>query len=181
MEPVAVTVLEKLENMTKFLERAPEGIVVEVGVYQGGSLYYLAKRFPQRSFLGYDTFAGLPIPSGFDNHHKQGDFQADYLEVKENLALDNVKLYWEFFPTQVHQDLSNIAMAHLDVDLYHSTLNGLRFLYPRLVKGGRIYCDDVYVATCEGATKAYLEFCREMQMNVRSENAKGWTHAYIEK
>lgn len=41
-------------------EAVPEGAVVECGVYNGGSVTKIARRFPDRTVYGFDSFEGLP-------------------------------------------------------------------------------------------------------------------------
>lgn len=155
------TVVRKLENMDRFLRSGPAGCVVEVGVYQGGSLRYLAERHPTRQFYGYDTFSGMPPVCGLDNHHKEGDFgNTSYEEVRTYLSdLPNVTLIKGFYPQSDTVRPPQIALAHVDVDIYQSTLDAFEHLAPRMTKNGRIYCDDAFVSTCHGATIAFCEFC----------------------
>ena len=52
---------------------------------------------------------------------------------------------------------------HCDVDLYESPRNTFRYLWPRIVPGGRMYCDDAFQHTCEGATLALCQFATEIK------------------
>ena len=45
---------------------------------------------------------------------------------------------------------------HLDVDLYESTLNCLKFFYPRLIKGGVLISHDYQ--SSEGVRKAFKDY-----------------------
>ena len=45
---------------------------------------------------------------------------------------------------------------HLDVDIYDSTLNSLKFFYPRMSRGGCIISHDY--PSSEGVKKAFDEF-----------------------
>lgn len=159
----------KLNNMHRFLTTAPPGIVVEIGVWKGGSLRFLAEQHPDRQFIGFDTFEGMPKTSPKDNHHKQGDFgDTSFEAVTEALAdLPNVTLIKGVFPecraaALNDQSPPSIALAHVDVDIYESTLNAFRYLRPHMVTGGRIYCDDAYQDTCQGATLALNQFSAEI-------------------
>lgn len=158
---VTITSQAKLENMCRFLPEAPEGCVVEVGLYKGGSLRHLASKNPSRQCYGYDTFAGLPDAGGRDNIHKGGDFTATLEEVQDNLSgLDNIRLIEGRYPESA-MDHRPIALAHVDVDLYDSTYAAFLHLAPMMAPGGRIYCDDAFVGSCEGATMAACRFCHE--------------------
>jgi len=163
MEIEHTTADHKLINMTRFLKAAPAGIVVEVGVWKGGSIGYLASIFPERQFFGFDTFEGMPESCSLDNHHKRGDFgDTSFEEVGRKLSgLSNVILVKGLFPASDVTAELPIAMVHCDVDLYESTLAVLRHFHARMQPGGRIYCDDAFQATCEGATLALCQFAAE--------------------
>lgn len=155
----------KLQNMSRFIAGAPPGIIVEVGVWKGGSLRYLAEQHPDRVFYGFDTFEGMPEVCELDNHHRAGDFGDTSFEVvKQQLSdLRNVILTKGRFPdSDITQNLP-IAMVHCDVDIYQSTIQTFRHLWPRVVAGGRMYCDDAFQTTCEGATLALCEFAAEIK------------------
>ncbi len=153
----------RLANMSRFIAQAPAGIIVEVGVWRGGSLRYLAEQHPRRTFYGFDTFEGMPESCDLDNHHRKGDFgNTSFEEVQRNLAdLENVTLVKGLFPDSDVTGDQPIAMVHCDVDLYESTLNTFRHLAPRIVPGGRMYCDDAFQSTCAGATLALCQFAAE--------------------
>lgn len=149
--------------MSRFIRTAPSGIIVEVGVWKGGSLRYLAENHPDRTFFGFDTFEGMPPTCNLDNHHKQGDFSDTSFEaVRAALAdLPNVTVVKGHFPESDMTGNLPIAMAHVDVDIYESTLSTFRHLSPRMVPNGRIYCDDAFQSTCEGATLAMCLFAAQ--------------------
>jgi hypothetical protein len=154
----------KLQNMRRFIEQAPAGIIVEIGVWKGGSLRYLAEHCPGRRFFGFDTFTGMPPTCRLDNFHRQGDFaDTSYDRVRLTFEdLPHVRLISGRFPDSDVTGNLSIAMAHVDVDIYESTLACFRYLAPRMAPGGRIYCDDAFQSTCEGATLALCQFAVEL-------------------
>ncbi len=86
-------------------------------------------------------------------------------------GLENVTLVKGYFPASDADILSApIAMAHVDVDLYRSTLRAFEHLAPLMAPGGRIYCDDAFVNTCDGATLAFCEFCGTSKRVPRFDN-----------
>jgi O-methyltransferase len=153
----------RLQNMHRFIELAPPGIIIEVGVWQGGSLRYLAERHSDRTFFGFDTFSGMPEVGPLDNFHNAGDFGDTSFEMVSGALADlpNVTLVRGLFPESDITGSQPIAMVHVDVDIYRSTLDAFRHLAPRIVSGGRIYCDDAFQHTCEGATLALCQFATE--------------------
>ncbi len=166
----------KVANMSIFLRNAPSGPVVEVGVYQGGSMLRLASRHEDRLFWGFDTWEGIPETTPHDNYHKQGDFRFCYEACQLNMAhLSNVVLIKGRFPESA-LPLSGIVLAHVDVDTYTSTLETMEFLIPRMRSGGRIYCDDAYVGTCRGATKAIEEVAAKHHLEIQFDRGR---HAWF--
>ena len=160
---VAETITEqgKLAHMCRFLAHAPPGAVVEVGVYQGGSLARLAAHAGQRRVYGYDTFAGLPGAGPFDNCMRGGEFRASLEEATANLAgFPGARLVQGLYPAT---DLTEgpVALAHVDVDLYDSTYGAISHLWPLMAQGGRLYCDDALHHACEGATLACCRVAHE--------------------
>jgi O-methyltransferase len=148
--------------------RCLPGEVWEAGVYRGGvarmvrALILNSGSTEQCALRLFDSFAGLPEPRiGIDCHHHLGDFSDTSLsEVRAFVGEDK---FIDYRPGWIPEtfaglDHSIIRLAHVDVDLYESTLNCLRYIYPRLVPGGIIVLDDYGFVTCPGVRKAADEF-----------------------
>jgi O-methyltransferase len=159
-----------------------EGDVVETGIWRGGSLGLLAltafgEGKSSRTFWGFDTFQGMPIPGQHDEDFAHRKFQilqesngySDWCksskeEVLENLrymcsSLNNFRLIEgkvEETLTRAESELRKISILRIDTDWYSSTKVALEFLYSRVSKGGVIIIDD-YEAW-EGSKKATDEF-----------------------
>lgn len=121
------------------------GAVIEIGVFQGGTLFEMKKYISQsHSVFGYDTFIGLPALSAEDyttDAHLEGDFDdVAYDEMGLFFAEYGVSLVKCHFPVGVED--RQICFAHLDVDLYDSTLASLEYLARNLSIGGRVVVDD---------------------------------------
>jgi len=173
----------KLRNLIDFLFVGPKGYIVEVGVFKGGSIGTLAKCFPKRRFYGYDTFEGIPQHCQLDNIHRKGNFFSDYNKVKRALIpFKNITLIKGIYPESDSIKPQPIALAHVDVDIYKSTLESFFHLTPLMAKGGRIYCDDAFVPSCEGATIALKEYCSKFNFkyNFDSKNKPHIKHAYVQ-
>lgn len=169
--PKPVTAPHKLQNLTRWLTQAPPGPVVEVGVFEGGSLIYLASRFPDRQFFGFDTFEGCPDPSDVDNHHKAGDFKSDFESVQRACShLKNVTLVKGRYPESGNCTPTGIVLAHVDCDMYESTKGTLEKLFPLMAPVSRIYCDDCFVDTCYGATIAMQEVAATFKKPIKIDN-----------
>lgn len=63
--------------------------------------------------------------------------------------------------------IQELALMRLDGDMYESTMDALRFLYPRLSIGGYVIVDDLEIAACSRAVAEYREeagIADELQM-----------------
>jgi O-methyltransferase len=49
-----------------------------------------------------------------------------------------------------------ISLLRLDADLYHSTYVCLKYLYPKVIKGGLVIVDDIQLPGCEAAVHDYF-------------------------
>ena len=141
------------------------GDVLECGVYKGFSSWILLSnsKIP-RNFYGVDSFVGLSIPSMSDGDHwKNGDLSSPILLTKRNLSSfeGQIELYEGFIPEVFDKIKSlkrQLALVHIDVDLYEPTKSSLVFGWENLVSGGVLFCDDYGFSTCPGATQAVDEF-----------------------
>jgi O-methyltransferase len=163
-----VGAIETLSNVREHLElasavlRVPadrEGDVVECGCYLGGSSVNLSLvcALTGRRLVIYDSFAGLPEPTGADRAHLnvhagntdeyyEGRFAAALETVRANIGrLGNLRCC-EFVPGFFEDTMPRhdrpVAMAFLDVDLVASLRPCLVGLWPHLLPGGRIYLHE---------------------------------------
>ncbi len=154
------------------------GDVVETGVWRGGASIFAratlrALNVTDRTVWCADSFAGLPPPDVTRYPIEEGDthHQVEYLkvglpEVKRGfeqfgLLDDRVRFLpgW-FSETLPHAPIESIAVLRLDADMYGSTIEALRHLYPRVSPGGFVIIDDY------GAIQA----CRRAVDDYRAEN-----------
>lgn len=146
LSPAALTTLERLA------ESAPKGCFVEVGVFRGGSaqrLYRIAEREGREIWL-FDTFVGLVERSKPLDPIPVGHFDAGGVPAAQALqrALPNAFITMGVFPDVfavqpgLFAPLRDIAFAHVDCDQYASIKRSLDALWPRMVSGGIILCDD---------------------------------------
>lgn len=128
------------------------GEIWECGVYKGGTANALAGF--GRTLRLFDTFEGMPEASKYDNFHKKGDFKVNIIP-----DIPDAYIYKGLIP-QTFRWLKDkkIGFAHIDVDLYQSTLDCCKFIVPRLAEDGIIVFDDYRVRTCRGVKKAIDEY-----------------------
>ena len=139
------------------------GEFAEVGVYEGSTAKLLCELAGDKSVHLFDTFQGLPEGTTDTEKIVYGKKSNQYgcsLESVSGYLKDfqNVKYYPGLFPQSAHSlDPSlSFAMVHLDVDLYQSTLDCLRYFYPRMVSGGIILSHDYSMLA--GVSQAFHEF-----------------------
>jgi hypothetical protein len=136
------------------------GCIAEVGVASGVSSRLIAEHSGGRTLHLFDTFEGLPQP----------DAELDAERFKINAfswSLESVRQYLSGTPAVYHKGVfpkdtgdevtsERFSFVHLDVDLYESTIECLKFFYSRMSPGGMILSHD-YI-TARGVNRAYREF-----------------------
>jgi Methyltransferase domain len=100
---------------------AADGIVIECGVNEGGTIRFIAKKMPNRVVHGFDSFEGLPEDwSG--NNMAAGIFNRAGMLPK---VPPNVTLHKGWFdktlPAFAAEHAERVALLHIDCDLYSST------------------------------------------------------------
>ncbi|MBA7716158.1 hypothetical protein ES703_125223 [subsurface metagenome] len=160
-----------------------EGDVVECGVASGYTLSMLASLVrssgTDRHIWGFDSWEGLPEPS------KEDLTSAKSLARKGLLGDSSVELVLEnltwcgFDDSEIKNRItlvkglfsdtlpkyrgSKIALLHIDVDLYESYKDALRFLWPKVSDGGIIAFDEYQAPdTWPGAKPAADEFFNQL-------------------
>ena len=136
------------------------GDIAEVGVYSGGSAKLICEAKGDRRLHLFDTFNGMPSIDPIDvGSYREGQFSNTTLEdVQDYLAgYSHVSFYPGVFPAtgKAVQNL-RFSLVHLDVDIYRSTIEALRWFYPRMERAGIIISHDYFGAP--GVRKAIDEF-----------------------
>jgi O-methyltransferase len=160
------------------------GDVVECGVWRGGSMQIVARTLlalgdSSRDVHLFDTFEGMPPPSGRDTRISDRRGAAELMAEESPhdslvwavATLEDVQQGMEqvAYPTErVHyvqgrvedtipsQAPEHISILRLDTDWYESTKHELDHLYPRLSSGGVVMFDDY--GYWEGAREAVEEW-----------------------
>ena len=164
-----ILTIREAYNLYYHLKRTAEldGDVAELGVYRGGGAKLLkACKGPSPLHL-FDTFGGMPDMAAAIDHHGAGDFSDTSEEsVRSYLGTDDtVRFHRGVFPAStagLPADL-RFRFVHLDVDLYQSTLDGLRYFHPRLVPGGVLISHDFNSISCPGVRKAFEEYFAQVE------------------
>ena len=130
-----------INDLVKTASTAPQGSIVEVGVYTGGTGWQLAQLAEQqgRKIYLYDTFEGIPYKGELD-YHNVGDFSdVDYEGIKA--AIPYAEVIKGIFPNSAIP-MDPIAFVHLDCDQYKSVIDSWHYLKDKLVPGAIIWFDD---------------------------------------
>lgn len=149
---------EILEVITQILEfpADQEGVVVEAGSFKGGSAakYSWACALRNRRLIVFDSFEGLPdddVPDGRTIWGESARFHKGEYAGQLDVVRNNIRNYGrlevcEFVKGWFDDTMPGfdkpIIVAYIDVDLAASTRTCLKYLYPRLVKGGVIFSQD---------------------------------------
>lgn len=145
---------------------ALDGDVAEVGVSSAGSAKLIAEMKGDKKLHLFDTFEGLPEPGKADKGFLKRQYACSLGSVQTYLSgYSGITFYKGLFPETAGpvQD-RGFAFVHLDVDLYQSTLDALKFFYPRVVPRGVILSHDY--STFPGVRKAFDEFFSDKRERV---------------
>ena len=121
----------------------------------------LAENCPSKRLYLFDTFKGMPETDSKQDLHKKGDFADTSAQaVAQFVGHQDLCIVREGFVPDTFAGLGSaqIALAHIDVDIYKSILDCLAFIWPRLTVGGFVVFDDYAFASCPGARSAVDAF-----------------------
>jgi len=144
-----------------------DGVILEVGVWRGGTGAILAEATKTKNKKIYlaDTFSGVVKAGKNDTLYKGGEHSDTSLalvaKLMSSLSFDKVQLLEGIFPEQTQHHISEkISMLHCDVDVYQSTKDIVDWCLPRMSVGSILVFDDYGFYGCEGVTT----FCDELKM-----------------
>jgi hypothetical protein len=146
-----------LKSLLGLLMRARplDGVIVELGVFQGGALKAMAEAVPEKICFGFDTFTGQPAASWREgDFHRPGEFADTSFKTVRAAMPDNVTLMPGWFPESAAGFDRAISFAHVDFDLEQSTEDAIAWLRHRMMNGGLIVFDDWGWKNCPGVAKA---------------------------
>jgi len=150
------------------------GDLIETGVWRGGAAIFMrgvlaAYGESHRVVWVADSFVGLPPPDlehypedRGDRHYLSRSLVVSLDEVKQNFAKyglldDQVRFLKGWFrDTLPAAPIERLALLRLDGDMYESTIDSLRNLYPKVSIGGFVVIDDYSnLAPCRKAVDDY--------------------------
>lgn len=168
-------------------EKKVEGNIAELGVFQGEFATKLNTLFPNKKLYLFDTF------QGFDSRDITKEVQGKYSRGTQDFSNTSIELVLGkmkypsncivkkgFFPETATNVNDSFCFVSIDTDLYEPIYQGLKYFYPRLVKGGYIFIHDFNNVEYVGAKQAVRTFCKEQNISYfpLSDN---WGSAIISK
>lgn len=145
--------------------------VAEGGVFQGEFAKEINTCFPDFALHLFDTFEGFdPRDIEIEEARNFSKEKAHHFNItSEDLVRTKLPhpekaiFHKGYFPetTQGLEEL-NYLFVNLDFDLYHPTLEGLRYFYPRMIERGVILVDDYFLPGYLGIPNAIHDFETEL-------------------
>jgi len=164
MEAETMIGLRRMDNVqecvTTVIREEIPGDLVEAGVWRGGACIFMrailaAYGDTTRTVWCADSFEGLPAPNVTEypadvvaEWHERKDLVVSLDTVKQNFArygmLDSQVQFLKglFKDTLPTAPIDRCAVIRLDGDMYESTMDSLKYLYPKLSPGGFVIVDD---------------------------------------
>lgn len=141
--------------------RFPQGRLLEVGVWKGLSLKYLAEKAPQARIMGIDLFEYDP-----QYHGRTGSFLED--AQKRLDAHKNVQLIKED-STKAAESFEDNSLDFIFLDTFHHyelVKRELHTYWPKLKKGG-LFAGHDYGGSHTGVKQAVDEFAKEKGLEIK--------------
>lgn len=163
------------------------GSIVECGVFKGNSLARFAMlrdlfgNTYSKKIIGFDTFGKFPKTKFtddlrfrtklIDDAGEQSISKEQLMKVLKHKGVDkNIDLVkgdiTKTLPNYVnsHPGLK-ISLLNVDVDIYEPVVTILKYLYPKVTKGGIVILDDYGVFP--GETKAVEEYFKNKDVEIK--------------
>jgi O-methyltransferase len=132
-------------------------------VYKGFFARCINQLLPDRTLYLFDSFEGFSSDA-----NASASFQAAH----ENTAAEKVLsilphpekavIKVGFFPASLQGMEDRFCFVSLDVDFYQTTLDGLRWFWPRMEKGGYLMLHDWGSPKLPGVARALSDYEREL-------------------
>ena len=154
--------LATLELLCRRLDGVP-GAAAELGVYRGFFARCINRLLPDRKLYLFDSFEGFAPEANASDA-----FQAAHRNtaVEKVLSImphpESVAVRPGFFPASLEGLEERFCLVSLDVDFYQTTLDGLRYFWPRLEQGGYLLLHDWGSPKLPGVAKALSDYEQEL-------------------
>lgn len=121
-----------------------DGLLIECGVFTGGSINHMARLLSDRKLFGFDSFEGLS-ENWTGNHHKTGHFDlgGELPSVETNVELIKGWIDDTFDPF-LKKHKGDIDYLHVDTDTYQPAKTILKLAKSRLRVGSIVLFDELF-------------------------------------
>ncbi len=135
-----------------------EGVVVECGAFKGSTsvTLSLACKLAGRKLIVCDSFEGLPDEETdlvrdythlqIYGYYEKGMYEGTLDEVKSNIsnygAIEVCEFNKGFFSDSLKNLKEPVAFAFFDVDLTSSIKDCIKYIWPLMAEGAKVYTDD---------------------------------------
>jgi O-methyltransferase len=191
--------LRRLDNLqsciASVISRGVQGDFIEAGVWRGGAAIFMRAALEafgdtQRRVWVADSFQGPPKPDTDKYPADEAGLPPSDKRTRARASLDSVKNNFEFYgmlddrviflpgwfrDTLPTAPIERLAIMRLDGDLYESTMDSLKHLYPKLSVGGYVIVDDYNALP---AAKQATDDFREEQGITEVLTKADWSAAY---
>ncbi len=160
--------LATLELLCRRLEGVP-GAAAELGVYRGFFARCINQLMPERRLYLFDSFEGFA-----EGTNASESFQAAHTNttIEKVLAImphpESVTVKPGFFPDSLNGLEERFCLVSLDVDFAQTTLDGLRYFWPRLEKDGYLLLHDWGSLSLPGVAEALKTYEAEIGQSIPS-------------
>ena len=154
--------LATLELLCRRLESVP-GAAAELGVYRGHFARCINRLLPERRLYLFDSFEGFAKDAGAAPAFQAAHENTGAAKVLTIMPYPkNVVIKPGFFPESLEGLEERFCLVSLDVDFYRTTLDGLRYFWPRLASGGYLMLHDWGNPNLTGVKQALVDYETEI-------------------
>lgn len=158
--------LATLELLCRRLKDIP-GAAAELGVYRGFFARCMQMLLPERKLYLFDSFEGFREDAGASE-----SFQAAHANTATEKVLsimphpERVTVKPGFFPESLNGLEEQFCLVSLDVDFQQTTLDGLRYFWPRIARGGYLLLHDWGSPKLTGVAAALRQYEEEFGQTI---------------
>ena len=154
--------LATLELLCRRLEAVP-GAAAELGVYRGFFARCIQRLLPERKLYLFDSFEGFAGNTGASAAFQAAHANTGIQRVLDNLPFpDRAVVMPGFFPASLNGLEETFCLVSLDVDFGETTLEGLRYFWPRISPGGYLLLHDWGNPGLPEVAEALMRYEREL-------------------
>lgn len=162
--------VKTLEIICSRLKDVP-GAAAELGVYRGAFARCINRLLPERKLYLFDSFDGFAESEAADEV-KCGNCDETFLAAHKNTSAQRVYQWMPYreqvimmigyFPESLQGLEEKFCLVSLDADFEETTLEGLRYFWPRISSGGYLLLHDYYSHTLQGVASALERYETEV-------------------